>query len=236
METRNDVMSSPCFIDSIQASLKLRLTKTDQAACWLCSNSIRSSKGCNLNYAPAAEIIGYLMEFSKNSSSPQILMDTFNGIFFFLAVENEMDKRIEHLIGLGVLNLCREYIGSSNDEILKMTMNVLCAVSRYEGQLSDSLCAPALTNEIIKIAKAFPQDMIRSLAFEIIGNMVNGTPKMRNSVIRNETEIFKPCIECLMVGSPSLRLQVLEFLGCYFLLETSPEMLRGVLDSNPDVI
>lgn len=235
MKTRNDVMSAPCFIESIESSLKHRLKKTDQAACWLCSNSVRSSEGCNLNFGPASDLVRYLLEFSKNTSSSQILLDTFNGMFFFLAVESELDKRIEHLISLGVINLCRDYIQSNDEETLRLTLNLLCALTRYEGQLSDSLCAPALTNEVIKIAKHCPQDHIRSLAIEIIGNMVSGTSKMRKSVIRNETELFKPCIECLLVGSPGLRLQVLDFFGVFFLSETSPEVLRGVIDSNPDV-
>lgn len=228
-------MSSPCFFDSIKLSLEKRNPKLDSAACWLCSNSVRSTKTEILSFNHATELVGYMLTFCLGTNNPQILIDTFNGLWNYLAVESERDRRIEMLLEHDIMNFCEGYITSANPTVLTMTLETIAVLSKYDGPKHELLCNKIIANQIIKVIKESYDEDQKSTAFEIAANLVAGTEKMRKMIIRNNTEMFKASINCLLATSSQLQLQVMKFLYTFLLVEPDTEFLMEVYDSNLDV-
>lgn len=233
---RDRVMSSSCFIDCIKRSTDRRNNKSDQAATWLCSNSLRSTRGDILGFNYATELVGYLLFFSDRTCDLQILFDTFNGLIFYLSIESELDKRIEQLLKMEILKFVKVHLGSTNDTAQEMILEILGQLTRYEGPLAEKLCDAHICNQVIKQAKnSSGSDRLQTVAFEIVRNMVSGTEKSRRCVIRNDREMFLSSIDALLLGDSGLRIAALDFVSTFFLVETDYRQLLNVFDSNLDV-
>lgn len=236
-EIKHQVMHSSCFGDCIRRSIESYEAENTKCAAWLCSNSLRTTNGEFLHFGPATELVGYLLELSKNSGDPQTITDSMGGLIFYLAPEHEIDKRVEQLLKFKVLDFIIPYLDSSRDEIVEITLDVLGQLTRYDGYLSESFCDPKLCVKLLKFIKSKngKPDKISTLAFEILRNYVSSSEKQRRCMIRNDREVFEASMNALLTGEYNLKIAVMEFLMTYFVVETDHIQLLNVFERNIDV-
>lgn len=233
---RDQVLNSSCFIDSIKRSLSEHDIKTENAAAWLCSNSLRSTEKDILNFEPATELVSYLVSFAKQTSFLQVLADSLSGMLFYLSVETEIDKRAEKLLQMNALEIVALHLNSNHNLVQELVLELLGQITRYEGPFAHLLCVHKIWRDVAKIVRSNEiPDKFQKLAFESVRNMVAGTEKTRNCVILNDREMFQASIDALLIGDSSLKCAVLDFLATYFLTETNYSQLLNVYDSNLDV-
>jgi len=236
---RDAVCGSNVLSKVVELSNHIRGPRIDECLVWLYCGVFGGTSPSVLTENQATALATKLVATGRKYDSKNVLVDVFHGLNRYLSSSENIERQ-RVLLQPEFVDLLATYITSSDSEMARLCAEIAVRLARclmYDQ--TELLTHPRITNELLRIAiqdKPVYSDELKYLSMEFITAMVVGSPKMMNSVVRDEKRLFEACGRNFVLGgSTDLLISCLNFITAYCFSESKMERLAGMLRSNPEV-